>query len=61
MQIKITNEALYNAKKVEAEFIGGTLSIVYLEDDTIKTMEVWGEIGATDYAEEFGFTLTSNN
>ena len=61
MQIKIINEALFNAKKVEAEFIGGTLSIVYLEDETLKTMEVWGEIGATDYAEEFGFTLISNN
>jgi hypothetical protein len=61
MNIKITNEALFNAKKVEAEFIGGTLSIVYQEDETIKSFEAWGELGVHDYEGEFGFTLTSNN
>ncbi len=61
MHIKITNEALYNAKKVEAEFIGTTLSITYYEDDTLKTMEVWGELGGTDYEEEFGFQLITTH
>ena len=61
MKIRITNEALFNAKKVEAEFVGTTLNITYYEDDTLKTIDAWGEINSNHYEEEFGFQLVPNH
>jgi len=60
MKIRITNEALFNAKKVEAEFVGTTLTITYYDDDTLKTIEAWGEIGESDYEEQLGFQLLNH-
>jgi hypothetical protein len=60
MKIRITNEALFNAKKVEAEFVGTTLNITYYDDDTLKTIEAWGEIGESDYEEQLGFQLLNH-
>jgi hypothetical protein len=61
MKIKITDQQLYNDKRVEAEFIGGTLSIIWEEDDSVMSREEWGELNPSEYEQEFGFTLTNNN
>ncbi len=61
MKIKITDQQLYNDKRVEAQFIGGTLYISWYEDECVMSCEELGEFYPSEYEQDFGFTLISNN
>jgi hypothetical protein len=61
MKIKITDQQLYDTKRVNADFIGGTLYITWYEDECVMSCEEFGEFYPSEYEQEFGFTLTSNN
>jgi hypothetical protein len=61
MEITITNQQLYSSKRVEAQFIGGILYITWYEDECVMSCEEFEEFYPSEYEQEFGFTLTSNN